>query len=280
MNEMTSIAQARYRVTGMDCGKCAAKIEGAARKIEGVSDVSVSITTGEMTVAAKESKLPDLEQAISRLGYHVDRLSASDDDETVLPEAHTNSAYRRALWIVIILNLGYGVAEMIGGLLAGSQALKADALDFLGDGAITLLGLMAIGWSKVRRAQSALLQGLFLAALGVGVLINTGYRVLVIEMPQAEIMGVMGAIALIINVVAAMALMPFRGGDANVRAVWLFSRNDAIGNFAVVVSAVLVAWIGSAWPDLLVATVIAGLFMHSAWRIIMDARRELARSKS
>ena len=199
----------------------------------------------------------------------------SDDDD--LPEdlAHITPAYRRALWIVVGLNVGYGLVEMVGGFVSGSQALKADALDFLGDGLISFLGLLAIGWSLAWRARSALIQGLFLAVLGLGVLATTGYRVLVLNQPEAELMGLFGAVALVVNVASAAVLIPHREGDANVRAVWLFSRNDAIGNLAVVVAAGLVWWTGTAWPDLAVAVVIAGLFLQSAWSIVRDARTDL-----
>lgn len=189
--------------------------------------------------------------------------------------AHRNPAYRRALWIVVALNAGYGVAEAVGGFLAGSQAVKADALDFLGDGLITMLGLLAIGRSGVWRARAALVQGLFLAALGLGVLANTGYRVLAQQVPAAAAMGALGIAGMAVNIVAAAVLVPHRTGDANVRAVWLFSRNDAIGNFAVVIAAALVAWTRTPWPDLAVALVVAGLFLQSAGSIIRDARGAL-----
>lgn len=199
----------------------------------------------------------------------------SDDDDLPKDLAHITPAYRRALWIVVGLNVGYGLVEMVGGFISGSQALKADALDFLGDGLISFLGLLAIGWSLAWRARSALIQGLFLAVLGVGVLATTGYRVLVLNQPEAELMGLFGAVALVVNVASAAVLMPHREGDANVRAVWLFSRNDAIGNLAVVVAAGLVWWTETAWPDLAVAFIIAGLFLQSAWAIIRDARSDL-----
>ncbi|WP_160119771.1 cation diffusion facilitator family transporter [Rhodovarius lipocyclicus] len=199
----------------------------------------------------------------------------SDDDDLPKDMAHITPGYRRALWIVVALNIGYGVAEAIGGFIAGSQALKADALDFLGDGLISFLGLLAISWSQVWRARSALIQGLFLGVLGVGVLITTGYRVLVLNQPEAELMGLFGAAALAVNVAAAAVLIPHRMGDANVRAVWLFSRNDAVGNLAVVMAAGLVWWTATPWPDLAVAIVIAGLFLQSAWSIVRDARADL-----
>lgn len=185
-----------------------------------------------------------------------------------------SSSYKRALWIVILLNLGFGIAEMIGGFAAGSQALKADALDFLGDGSITLMGLLAIGWSLKWRARSALFQGIFLGVMGIGVLATTAFRVLVLNTPEVELMGILGLIALTINIISAVILLPHRKGDANVRAVWLFSRNDALGNLAVVIAAGLVFWTGTAWPDLVAATIIAVLFLQSSWSIIKDARKE------
>lgn len=272
----------RYHVTGMDCPSCVAKIEGTARKVRGVEEVKVSLTSQLMTLHVRDpdQHLPEVERAITALGYKFDRLpisndSDADDDDKIVDYSHAAPGYRRALWIVVLLNVGMGLAEIVAGFVSGSQALKADALDFLGDGSITFLGLLAIGWKLAWRARAALLQGLFLGALGVGVVATTGYRVLVLHQPEADIMGVFGVLALIVNVAAAVVLMPHRAGDANVRAVWLFSRNDAIGNTAVVVAAGLVAWTRTPWPDLVVAAVIAGLFLQSSCSIIKDARREL-----
>ncbi len=280
---MTDIAESvSYRVTGMDCPSCAAKIEKAVRANAAVQNVKVSIASQIMNVrmVKPEQHLPEIEHAVRELGYQLEQQSGSGDDD--LPEnlAHMNPAYKRALWIVVLLNVGYGIVEMAGGFISHSQALKADALDFLGDGLITFLGLAAIGWSLTWRARSALLQGIFLGALGCGVLAATAYRVLVLQQPEAELMGLFGAAAFCVNVGAAFVLLPHRTGDSNMRAVWLFSRNDAIGNAAVVVAAVLVAWTDTPWPDLVVATIIAGLFLHSTWSIIKDARADLAGKKS
>lgn len=188
------------------------------------------------------------------------------------------AAYRRALWLVAGLNLGMGVIESVSGYVAGSQALKADALDFLGDGVITGLGLIALNWGARLRARAALMQGLFLATMGLGVFAATLYRVFIAEVPEAALMGSLGVIALVVNVVCAVVLLRYRDGDANVRAVWLFSRNDAVGNAAVVIAALVVAATGSPWPDLVTAAAIAALFVHSATRIINDAFGELKRS--
>ena len=189
--------------------------------------------------------------------------------------AEKDPAYARALWIVVILNLGFGVCEMFGGFIANSQALKADALDFIGDGSITLIGLLALGWTAHARARIALTQGLFLGALGIGVLAFAAWRAFNAVAPEAELMGGIGIVALIVNISAALVLSRFRNGDANVRAVWLFSRNDALANVAVIIAAALVGWTGRAWPDLVVAGVIALLFLHSAFEIIRRARADM-----
>jgi cation diffusion facilitator family transporter len=197
------------------------------------------------------------------------------DDDLPKDLSHITPAYRRALWTVVLLNVGYGIAEMIGGFIADSQALKADALDFLGDGSITFLGILAIGWSLKWRARSALIQGIFLGILGITILANTIYRTQVLHLPEAGLMGIFGFIAFLINIIAAVVLIPHRKGDSNARAVWHFSRNDALGNILVVIAAGLVFWTDTSWPDLIVAGVITILFLQSSWSIIKDARKDL-----
>jgi cation diffusion facilitator family transporter len=194
-------------------------------------------------------------------GCHADEERAAHDP-----------AYRRALWIVVLLNLGFGGIELVGGFIGRSQALKADSLDFLGDGSITFIGLLALNWGRRTRARVALAQGIFLAVLGCAVLIAAIWRIMHAVPPSAEIMGGLGMAGLIVNISAALALVKFREtGDANARAIWFFSRNDALANVAVIIAAGLVAWTNSAWPDLVVAGVIALLFLRSAWEIIRDS---------
>lgn len=275
----------RYTVSGMDCRSCVTKIEEAARQVEGMEDPKVSMSSGILTVRTRDaSRLKLLEQAVTGLGYRLSSLDktpeggtqmSGDDDDPPADMTQVTPAYRRALWIVVILNVLYGLVEIIAGVFGRSQALKADSLDFLGDGTITFLGLLAVGWRLVWRARAALIQGIFLGLLGLGVMATTLYRVLVQDRPEAGIMGLFGILALIVNVTAALVLIPHRTGDANVRAVWLFSRNDAIGNAAVILAAGLVVWTKTAWPDIVVAFLIAGLFLHSSWAIIRDARADL-----
>lgn len=187
----------------------------------------------------------------------------------------TDPGYRRALWLVVGLNAGFGVIEAVGGFLAESQALQADSLDFLGDGLITFVGLLAIRHGARWRARAALLQGLFLGALGLGVLIGTAIRLASSAAPEAAAMGLLGAIGLMVNLAAAAALLPYRHGDVSARAIWLFSRNDALGNIAVVVAGGLVAATGTHWPDVVVAFIIATLFLQSSTSIVRRALKEL-----
>ena len=180
------------------------------------------------------------------------------------------------MWIVVALNVGYGLIGVDRGFLADSRALNADAVDFSGDGMITVLGLLAVGRSLVWWERAALLQNLCLGALGLSVLGNTLYRLVVRGQPEGELMGRFGLVAPVINVAAALILIPHRTGDANVHEVWLFAWNDALGNLIVVIAAGLGVWTRTAWPDLAAAFVIASLFLQSTWPIIRDARGDLA----
>ena len=186
-----------------------------------------------------------------------------------------SQVYRRVLWLVIAINALMFVVETASGMLAGSVALQADALDFLGDSLTYALSLMVIGRPDRWRASAALLKGVSLAAMGLWVLGFTAYRVLVLDAPEALVMGAIGVLALAANVGSALLLYRFRNGDANVRSVWLCSRNDAIGNLAVVGAAGLVALSGSGWPDVAVAAAMACLFLSSAFQIVRQALGEL-----
>ena len=185
-----------------------------------------------------------------------------------------SGAYRRALWAVIAINAGMFVVEIWAGALAGSQALKADALDFLGDSLTYAVSLAVLGMPLARRATVALAKGVSLLLMSLWVLGSTLWRVVVQEVPAGEIMGVIGLMALCANLASVVILLRFREGDANVRSVWLCSRNDAIGNVAVMVAALLVIALQAAWPDLVVAFLMAGLFMRSAQQIIRQAWHE------
>ena len=186
-----------------------------------------------------------------------------------------SAVYRRALWAVIAINAAMFLVETGAGTLSGSQALKADALDFLGDTATYALSLFVIGRPLAWRARAALFKGLSLGAMGLWVLGATAYQVMVLGLPQAEVMGAVGFLALAANLSSVLILLSYRNGDANVRSVWLCSRNDAIGNLAVVLAAGGVWTTSTAWPDLIVAAIMASLFLASAISIIRQAMAEL-----
>uniref|UniRef100_UPI0030DAE839 cation transporter n=1 Tax=uncultured Sneathiella sp. TaxID=879315 RepID=UPI0030DAE839 len=178
------------------------------------------------------------------------------------------------LWVVIGINASMFVVEMIAGSIAGSQALKADALDFFGDSLTYGISLFVLGMSVRVRTTAALLKGVSLALMGLWVFGSTAYQVLVLGLPSAPVMGAIGVLALAANLASVGVLLRYKDGDANVRSVWLCSRNDAIGNVAVMLAAGGVFVTGTAWPDLAVAGLMAGLFLWSSIQIIAQALKE------
>lgn len=182
--------------------------------------------------------------------------------------------YKRILWVVIGINAAMFLVEIVAGVLARSQALQADALDFLGDTMTYGISLAVIGMSVRTRATAALFKGVSLTLMGLWVFGSTAYQIMVLGVPRAEVMGIVGFMALAANVASVMLLLPYKDGDANVRSVWLCSRNDAIGNVAVMIAALGVWGTVSAWPDLAVAALMAGLFLWSSAQILTQALRE------
>ncbi len=182
--------------------------------------------------------------------------------------------YRRRLWLVIALNGGMFIVEMIAGQAAGSKALQADALDFFGDAVTYGISLAVIGASLKTRAMAALAKGTSLFLMGVWVAATTLYQVFVLGVPQAAVMGSIGFLALAVNLASVLLLVRYKDGDANVRSVWLCSRNDAIGNVAVMLAAAGVWGTASAWPDLIVAGLMAALFVSSSVQILSQAIKE------
>ena len=182
--------------------------------------------------------------------------------------------YKRRLWAVIVINAGMFGVEMTAGQLGRSRALQADALDFLADALTYGLSLAVIGMPLRVRAGAALLKGLSLSLMGVFVLGSTLWRVFVTGMPEAGVMGAVGFMALAANVASVALLISYKDGDANVRSVWLCSRNDAIGNVAVMLAAAAVWATATPWPDLIVAAGMAALFLSSSFQIVRQALAE------
>ncbi len=190
-----------------------------------------------------------------------------------------STAYKAALWAVVIINIGMAAVEIIGGSYADSMALQADALDFIADGASYGLSLAVVGAALATRARVAMLKGMSLLVMAVIVLGMTIYRLIDGPVPDAPIMSGIGLAALAANVLSVLILMKWKDGDANMRAVWLCSRNDAIGNVVVIGAAGVVFLTGSHLPDLLAALVMATLFFRSALEITSRARIELKHAK-
>jgi Co/Zn/Cd efflux system component len=183
--------------------------------------------------------------------------------------------WRRALWIALGVNAGMFLMEIAAGVAAGSASLQADALDFLGDAANYAISLGVAGMALAWRTRAALAKGLSLAVLAVWVLGGTVWHALAGTLPSAGTMGVVGVLALAANAGVALMLYRWRGGDANMRSVWICSRNDAIGNVAVVLAALGVFGTGTGWPDIIVASVMAALGLSGGWQIVRQAVAEL-----
>lgn len=196
-------------------------------------------------------------------------------DKCCGPVEVKSTKFRIVVWVALALNLGMFFYEFGVSFLADSSSLKADALDFLGDAANYMVSLFVLSRSLNLKAKASILKGLTMAAFGVWVLISTVQSALYGAQPQAEIMGWIGAIALAVNLFVAYLLYQFRDGDSNMQSVWLCSRNDAIGNVAVLGAALGVAYFGTMWPDLVVAALMSYLGFGASMKVLRTARMEL-----
>jgi Co/Zn/Cd efflux system component len=183
--------------------------------------------------------------------------------------------WRMVLWIALAINTAMFVTEIVAGVVAGSVSLHADALDFLGDAANYAVSLAVVGLVLTWRARAALLKGLTLVVLGLWVIGETAWHVAYGGLPEASMMGLIGVLALLANGVVALMLFRFRASEANMRSVWICSRNDVLGNAAVLLAALGVFGTGTLWPDVIVAGVMATLSIHGGASIIRQASVEL-----
>jgi len=202
----------------------------------------------------------------------IETMGAHHDHSVVFDGVSAD--YRRRLIAVIAINAALFVVEMAAGALTGSQALKADALDFFADTVTYGASLWVIGMPLRTRSLVALAKGASLFLMAVWVVGSTIYRVFIMGLPSAEVMGVVALLALAANVVSVILLMQYRDGDANIRSVWICSRNDAIGNVAVMVAALGVWGTMTGWPDLIVAAILGGLFLNSSIKILRQSWHE------
>ena len=181
---------------------------------------------------------------------------------------------RRVFRLVLWINATMFLVEAVAGILSNSTALLADSVDMLGDAIIYGFSLYVVGRGSVWQGRAALLKGLIMAAFGVGVLVQVVFKVVHGLVPTAEVMGAVGVLALAANAYCLLLLWRRRGDDINMRSSWVCSRNDVIGNAGVLLAAVGVNLTGSAWPDIVVGLLVAGVFCRSAILILRDVRRE------
>ena len=196
------------------------------------------------------------------------------------PTLTADRRYRRVLWIALAINVVMFLAEIVAGLLAGSASLQADALDFLGDAGNYALSLLVIGAVLRLRAGAALVKAACMGLFGLWVVGSTVWFALNGTLPSAVTMGAVGVVALAANAGVLALLWAYRGGDSNMRSVWLCSRNDVIGNCAVLVAALGVFGTGTGWPDIAVAAVMAALALQGSWLVTRQALGELREARA
>jgi len=183
--------------------------------------------------------------------------------------------YRRILWIALIVNFAMFAIEIIFSLQSKSVSLLADSIDFLGDAANYGISLWVLAMSVKTRATASLFKAASMALFGIGVLAHALWNAITGVVPDAQTMSLVGLLALAANLGVAWLLYAYRNGDSNMRSVWLCTRNDALGNIAVIIAAVGVFGTGTAWPDSIVATIMASLALTAAWQVMKQARKEL-----
>lgn len=183
--------------------------------------------------------------------------------------------YRRVLWIALLVNFTMFMVEIASGLYANSVSLLADSLDFFGDAANYGLSLWVLGMSLSSRAKASMVKAISMAIFGLWVLGSAFTHLISGVIPTPETMSIIAVLALLANIGVAWLLYAYRDGDSNMRSVWLCTRNDAIGNVAVILAAAGVFGTGAAWPDLVVATIMASLALHAAWQVMAQAKTEL-----
>ncbi len=207
-------------------------------------------------------------------------MSGCNDCASSNLDVLNNPLFRRVLWIALIANFAMFVVEMVASSVGDSLALQADALDFFGDSANYAISLFVVGMALTIRARASLFKSATMACFGVWVFGSAIYRAAVGSEPEPLTMGAVATLALLVNVGVAALLFQYRNGDSNRQSIWLCSRNDAIGNFAVLVAAFGVAASASRWPDLAVAAIIAGLNVSAAIRVVKLARNELQTARN
>lgn len=194
-------------------------------------------------------------------------------------KASVDPKYRQILWVALVLNAAMFFVEFWSGESANSNALLADSIDFFGDAANYGLSLFVLASGLRARARVAVLKGLCMAVFGVFVLMRALWSIQNTPSPEAWTMGWVGLLALAVNVLVAALLYAYRAGDANMRSVWLCSRNDALGNMAVIAAGAVVWLTSSRWPDVAVAWGMGVLALSSAWQVLRQARAELISRK-
>ena len=200
--------------------------------------------------------------------------------DSVTEHERQKPLFRRILWFALLSNAIMFIVELVTSLISGSVSLQADALDFFGDAVNYGITLFVLGMTLQTRAKAALFKSGTMAAFGLWVIGSAIYRMAIGTVPDASVMGFIAMIALLVNLSVALMLFRYRSGDSNMRSIWLCSRNDALGNIAVILAAGGVFATATGWPDILVAALIAGLNLSAAVQVFRHAWAEIRNDKT
>ncbi|MCU0284053.1 MAG: cation transporter [Candidatus Nanopelagicales bacterium] len=275
---MSTGSRSTLHVPGMDCSAEESLVRAALAPVPGISEVAVDLRSRRVAVRHQGGADP-LVAALAPLGLGA-RLESSEPAPTqgdaAAPEGGAAppgpAAERRVLAMVLAINAVMFVVELVAGLWAGSTGLLADSLDMLADATVYAIALAAVGGALVDQRRSARASGWLQLALAGLVLVDVVRRALGGGEPRAGWMIAVGILALLANLTCVALLAAHRHGGVHLRASWIFTTNDALANLGVIVAGQLVALTGSAWPDLVVGTVIAALVASGAWRILRMLR--------
>jgi Co/Zn/Cd efflux system component len=197
-------------------------------------------------------------------------------DHCHVPDPHRgNTGYRRVLWAVLAINAAMFLVEIGAGVAAGSASLQADALDFFGDAANYAISLLVVGMVLRYRALAALAKGSTMGLFGLWIIGTAVWHALHGTLPNAYTMGAIGFAALAANAISFGLLWAYRDGDANMRSAWICTRNDVLGNLAVLLAAAGVFGTGTGWPDVIVAAIMASLALQGSWLVVQQSLGEL-----
>ncbi len=254
-----------FEISKMDCPSEENLIRMKLDPISSIKQLEFNLSKRKLTVY-HQGQLDDIEQSISELKLGGKKLST---EETAQVSFHQESQQRKLLWAVLAINFTFFILEMTTGILSKSMGLVADSLDMLADSFVYGISLLAVGGGLIRKKKIARLAGYFQIMLAVIGFMEVVRRFLGAEkMPDFSTMIVVSVLALIANGICLYLLQKSKSKEAHMQASMIFTSNDVIINLGVIVAGLLVNWLHSSKPDLIVGSIVFVLVTQGAIRIL------------